>query len=135
MNYEDAELIFHVRRMIMLFVRRIGIILGLVVLAGISTGTLDYLHRRQHERQTAQWLAAMNAAAIAHHQPLPAPPPSRNESNCPICLILHLPFAPQMAQATIASLGLLALASKAPPATVMVARFPLPKICRGPPTC
>jgi len=108
--------------------RGVGILL-LIALTAVCSGALGFFHCLDYDRQLSQWLAA-------HHGPgSPAPIPftPHDESNCLICLILHLPLSTAAIQPAIAALGLLAMAIALGQPIPTFAKLILTSDDRGPP--
>jgi hypothetical protein len=114
----------------------------LLALAGISSGSFDFLHRLQHQRATAETLAALQAQADrvaaltgqkmpARHQ-TPTPLPS-DTSECAICLVLHSPLLIQALIVLLAFFGLLSIPRREIPGIIPTSRLVLAISCRGPP--
>jgi hypothetical protein len=110
--------------------RRIVGILCLLALSGVASGGLDYLHRGQHQDQANAWLAAVSAAAKSK---IPALPGRADESNCVVCLVLHLPLAAEAIVGPMPALTLLAIAGRLLALVAAEVRIPIWIDCRGPP--
>jgi len=99
----------------------------LLVLAGISSGGMDYVHHLDHQRA---------AIAEGRRAPIPVTPPANggnDEDNCVICFVLHLPFLAQIIHAAIAGLAMLVIAIVVAPHLRMLQCVPQFIDCRGPP--
>jgi hypothetical protein len=110
--------------------RRIAAILCILALSGVASGGLDYLHRGQHQDQANAWLAAVSAAAKTK---IPALPSRPEDSNCLVCVVLHMVLAAEGAVAPILTLTLLAIAGRLLPLIAADVRIPIRIECRGPP--
>jgi hypothetical protein len=115
-------------------VRRIVAMLMLVVMGAVACGGLDYFHRRQHERQFAVWLAALEKASGGKPgESSPVPLPAGRDLDCLLCVILHAPMTGQTPPILVAGLLLLSVARRLPTRTFNWSCLLLAIDCRGPP--
>jgi hypothetical protein len=88
---------------------------------------LDYFHRLDHLRQEI---------AAGRRAPIPVTPPANNgrdEANCILCFVLHVPLQSQTAFVVIAGLAMLAVRAVTPPRRLALVRVHNSIDCRGPP--
>jgi hypothetical protein len=109
--------------------RRLASILLLLCFATLGTGLAQYWHEQQHEREDRIHLSL--ALLAGKHLPVHG---ADHDSDCPICMQLHVPHLPATWTPILLLLGLLLaflqpLLSRplAQPATIHID-------CRGPPT-
>jgi hypothetical protein len=115
-------------------VRRYPIILMLLATTAIATGGLDFLHQRQHQQQTQEWIAAVHAAAAKHGRvPIDPPATPRNTPNCAICQALHFSIAAEFEKPAIQFLERSEKTAATFPPVIYIARIELPIHLRGPP--
>ena len=104
-----------------------AILLALCFLA-LGTGTLEYLHNLQHEREDAMEDAALKAAGLPE-----APHGPHDESNCEFHAQLHIPLMTAAWVPLLVLLGVfVAFLTQLAPA-VVEQRVPSCLGCRGPP--
>jgi|GEM_PF-6001934 len=107
--------------------------MALLAVLGIGCGGLDYAHQLQHQRQAAEWAAALQRIVGAKSQPAGRQPVNGINSACWICLILQSVLIASGVVCAVGVLRLLRVAHLVLNETFNLSPLLICVDCRGPP--